>query len=65
MKTEIEGVDWLLDCEPRPAQLEAIARSYTGKAYRVEKNAPLGPPIGTLQHAGKPAKGFASSWKCE
>ena len=58
MKTEIEGVDWLLDCEPRPAQLEAIARSYTGKAYRVEKNAPLGPPIGTLQHVGKPARGF-------
>jgi len=28
------NVDWLLDCDPRPAQLEALARSYTGMAYQ-------------------------------
>jgi len=40
MKTEYPGVDWLLDCEPRPAQLEALARSYTGVAYRDSRDGP-------------------------
>lgn len=50
-------VDWLLDCEPRPAQIEALARSYTGYKYRDTKNDPEGPGV-ALPHAGGPAKGW-------
>lgn len=38
MKTEYPGVDWLLNCEPRIVQLEALARSYTGVMHRRSKN---------------------------
>lgn len=61
MKEEIlvprpPGVDWLLDCDPRPAQIEALARSYTGIAYRDDRysHAVADP----LAHAGRPAAGW-------
>ena len=55
-KTEHEGVDWLLNCDPRPAQIEALARSYTGFAYRERRDQnPLKVP---LNHAGRPARGW-------
>jgi len=56
MKTEYEGVDWLLIGEPRPAQLEALARSYTGYAYRDARDAL--PVPRRLPHAGQPAAGW-------
>lgn len=50
------GLDWLLTGEPRPAQVEALARSYTGFAYREDQHAP---PIRTaLPHEGRPARGW-------
>lgn len=56
MKTEFEGVDWYLDCDPRLAQLEALARSYTGFQYRDHKDdTPNKRPLG---HAGKPIDGW-------
>ena len=56
MRTEIPGVDWLLDCEPRPAQLEALARSYTGYCYRDHQyDEPNKRP---LPHAGNPIRGW-------
>lgn len=49
-------MDWLLDCEPRLVQLEALSRSYTGVALRNHKE---DPPIETpLSHAGKPTAGW-------
>lgn len=57
--TEIPGVQWVLDCEPRPVQLEAIARAYTGLAYRTHKDHLVpASPIHRLSHAGRPATGF-------
>jgi SNF2 family DNA or RNA helicase len=56
MKTEYPGVDWLLDCEPRLAQLEALARSYTGFRYRDTRDQE--PVRRALVHAGKPAVGW-------
>lgn len=56
MKTEHKGVEWLLDCEPRPAQIEALARSYTGFCYRGHRDdAAYREP---LPHAGRPARGW-------
>lgn len=55
--TLLPGVRWYLDCEPRPVQLEAIARSYTGFAYREGKDDPI--HRYELPHAGKPVTGFA------
>ena len=40
-KTEYPGITWHLDCEPRVVQLEALARSYTGKAWRDNKDDPM------------------------
>lgn len=57
MKTEVPGVDWLLDCEPRPAQIEALARSYTGYKYRDHKDAPI--LRSPLPHRDHPARGWA------
>lgn len=50
------GVDWLLDCEPRAVQLEALARSYTGFAYADGKDQKR--VKRALPHAGKPARGW-------
>jgi len=57
-KTEYPGVDWLLDCEPRMVQLEALARSYTGYAYRQSAGDPMPARPGRLSHAGQPAEGW-------
>lgn len=56
MKTDIPGVDWLLALPPRPVQIEALARSYTGYAYRDHRDAP--PVREALDHAGGPAAGW-------
>lgn len=59
MKTDVPGVDWLLTGEPRPAQLEAIARSYTGKVWRDHKDESMpDKPKRTLKWAGGPIDGF-------
>lgn len=55
MKTEYPGVEWLLDCEPRLAQLEALARSYTGIAYRDHRDHPMVPK--QIRSTG-PARGW-------
>ena len=57
MATELPGVRWYLDCEPRPVQIEAMARAYTGFAYREGKDDPI--HRYELPHAGRPASGFA------
>lgn len=49
------GVDWLLDCEPRPAQIEALARSYTGIAYQDRRDGPIDPRV--IRNSG-PARGW-------
>lgn len=58
MKTEYPNVEWLLDCEPRIVQLEATARSYTGKVYRNRANDPMPSVARWLKHIGAPAKGW-------
>ena len=50
------GIDWLLIGEPRPAQIEALARSYTGFGYRETLNSPVVKTA--LPHAGMVAKGW-------
>lgn len=50
------NIDWLLDCEPRPAQLEALRRSYLGYKGHDHKDAPISPVA--LPHAGQPALGW-------
>lgn len=60
MKTEIPGVHWYVDCEPRAVQLEAMARSYTGLAWRDARGDPLpttGRPLQPGLSAG-PFNGF-------
>lgn len=57
MKTEYPGIDWLLDCEPRPVQLEALARSYTGVSYRQHKDDK--PKFRSIRSNKAPAPGFA------
>lgn len=58
MKTEIPGVNWYLDCEPRPVQLEAMSRAYTGNAWRLGKDDPLpAQPLFNLDRH-RPAIGF-------
>lgn len=47
---------WLLDCEPRPVQLEAISRSFFGVATRDGKDLPT--YRSELPHFGSPAKGW-------
>ncbi len=50
--------EWLLDCEPRAAQLEATSRSWNGVRNHDRWDAPLVPtPI--LGRTGDPAKGWA------
>jgi hypothetical protein len=58
MKTELPGVEWLLDCEPRVVQLEATARSYTGAIWRMHKDDELAPFPIRLPHYGGPADGW-------
>lgn len=41
MRTEIKGIEWLLRGEPRPVQLEALARCYGGMQHREHKDAPI------------------------
>lgn len=55
---EYNHVEWLLDCEPRQAQLEAVSRSYYG--LRI-KNHYLGEPIPQkmIGYSGNPFRGFA------
>lgn len=50
-------VDWLLDCEPRPAQVEAILRGYYGFRYRAHKEGEG--HWSPLPWSGKPALGYA------
>lgn len=56
--SEYPGVRWLLQGEPRVVQLEALARSYTGYAYRTDKAQEMPPTRILLPHAGKPARGW-------
>ncbi len=47
---------WLLDCEPRPAQLEALRRSYYGyKSMDHKDDIPSPQP---LKHCGRPTNGW-------
>lgn len=59
MKIEYGGkiVEWLLDCEPRPAQLEGMLRSYYG--YKFKDKIDDEGELEELPHAGMPALGFA------
>lgn len=50
------GIDWLLTGVPRPGQIEALARSYTGAAYRNTRHDD--PALRELPHYGGPAKGW-------
>lgn len=50
------GIDWLLVGEPRPAQVEALARSYTGFGYRATLDSPA--VKFELPHAGMVARGW-------
>lgn len=50
------GIDWLLVGEPRPAQIEALARSYTGYGYRATLKSEVA--RFELPHAGMVAKGW-------
>lgn len=55
----VEGVgtpDWLLRCEPREAQLEALRRSYMGVALKDERDDAGDPRI--IREGGEPARGF-------
>lgn len=50
------GIDWLLTGVPRPGQIEALARSYTGAAYRNTRHDD--PVRRELPHFGGPARGW-------
>ena len=50
------GIDWLLTGVPRPGQIEALARSYTGVAYRNTRHDD--PVARRLPHYGHPAPGW-------
>lgn len=52
----IPGVDWLLDCTPRPVQLEALSRSLLGKAWYSANGVPIAP--GPWQIHNGPARGW-------
>jgi len=52
----MKDIDWLLDCEPREVQLEALRRSYLGLATRAEANGPT--YTGKLPHFRAPAPGW-------
>lgn len=56
MKLEHPGIEWLLRGEPRPGQIEALARSYTGYAYRDHRDDT--PERRPLAHAGHHALGW-------
>jgi hypothetical protein len=58
MKTAYGGrqVEWLLDCEPRPAQLEGTLRSYYG--YKFKDRWDDEGCVENLPHHGMPALGF-------
>lgn len=56
MRTDTPGVDWLLACDPRPAQLEALARSFTGVAYRDSRDGPVNRR--EIRSGGGPAVGW-------
>jgi hypothetical protein len=59
MKTEYPGIDWLIKGEPRPVQLEALARSYRGEVWRTTKNQKLlQRPLYRLWSGQKPAPGW-------
>lgn len=59
MKTDVPGVDWLLRGDPRPVQLEALARSYTGYGWRDSKHEDMpDSPRYVYGHAGRPARGW-------
>jgi hypothetical protein len=51
-----ESIKWLLDCEPRPAQLEALSRSYYGqRVLDTRDDIPFPRP---LPHHGRPSVGW-------
>lgn len=50
------GIDWLLTGVPRPGQIEALARSYHGEAYRNTRFDE--PKLVELPHYGNPARGW-------
>ncbi len=50
------SIDWLLDCSPRPVQLEALNRSYRG--VRIQDAIDLSESLRKLPHYPNPAKGW-------
>ena len=50
-------IDWLLNCEPRAVQIEALSRSYQGFARQDAMGAPFTRPL-ALPHAGAAAQGW-------
>ena len=55
---EPKGAEWLLNCEPYPAQIEAINRSWYGVSYYDELKNKLTPPE-LLEHHPYPVIGWA------
>ena len=53
----MKNPDWLLDCEPRPAQTEALRRSYLGFKLHEHKDDDNSVPV-YLPHADSPAIGW-------
>jgi hypothetical protein len=49
-------IDWLLNCDPRPAQLEALRRSYRGYKFKEHRDDPG--ELRPLPWAGRPANGY-------
>jgi len=49
-------VNWLLDCDPRPAQIEALRRSYLG--YRLKEHRDDAGEMRPLPWFGRPANGY-------
>ena len=53
---DVPHVPWYLDCDPRPAQIEALLRSYYGLTTRDHKDEDSEPY--KLAHYGAPARGW-------
>lgn len=53
---EFKRSDWLIDCEPRDVQIEALNRSYMGVALRDTLTGPE--DLRELPHYGSPARGW-------
>lgn len=55
--TDNLGIDWLLTGEPRPAQIEALSRSYLGIKWRNKASQDIVSPV-HLPHCPRPALGW-------